>query len=65
MRFFGLFDERETKEYLKERRCPFNELKILLSRLCFFGDTGNFCESSFDVIDFVDRFHLGVHNPFV
>jgi len=57
MQFLGPFGERETKESLKERRRLFNESRIL-SRLSFW-DGRNFCQSSFDVIDFVDRFHLG------
>jgi len=48
---------RETKEYSKERRRLFSVSKITSSRLPFFF--GAMQTIVFDVIDFVDAFHLG------
>ena len=57
--FQSIWHERNKSLSLRVWRCcRFNASKIISCSL-YFWDKGNFCESSFDVLDFVDGVHLG------
>ena len=58
VQFFGALGVKETRESFRVRRRLFSASRIFSLRL-YFWDKGNFCYSSFDLVEFMDAFHIG------
>ena len=59
MQFFGAFGKKETGKSFEAMEIPLERFQDNFIKALNFWDKENFCYSTFDLVDFVDSFHIG------